>query len=484
MKPSISFTPPDLGLLKKIYSFAKNRRIKLFLVGGVLRDILLSREKVNPDFDFCLKKGAINFGRKLAMELRAGFVVLDKEHGACRLVKRIGDRSYTLDFTDFRGKDLAEDVLHRDFTINTLTLDLALLFESAVSALPVDTCCALEDIKNKIIRVADKSSFRDDPLRILRAYSFASMLGFKIDKETLRQAKKYRMKLKGVSGERVRDEMFKLFERSRCADFLGELDKLKILEVIFPEIVKMRGIGKGAYHHLDVWGHTLETVRQLEGVFEEKKGDPGIREYLDSVLSSERKRRAILKFGAFLHDVGKPKSLRREDGRIKFHGHERIGLDFTEKICRRLKLANDEIYALRKMVLWHLRPGYLADEEQPTARAKFRYFRDTGSEAVGILLLSLADQRATLGPLTTRKARSLHEKVIALLLREHFKKANQKAPEKLLNGFVLMKEFKLEPSPLVGKVLREIEELQAIGKIKTKPDALSAAKEYLRKVGS
>ncbi|MBI4981822.1 MAG: hypothetical protein HZC15_01545, partial [Candidatus Omnitrophica bacterium] len=92
----------DLYLLKQIYDSAVKKKLRLFLVGGFLRDYLMNRQKINPDFDFAIKKGAINFGRSLAKEMRAGFVVLDKEHGACRVVKKDDCKIYTFDFTDFR----------------------------------------------------------------------------------------------------------------------------------------------------------------------------------------------------------------------------------------------------------------------------------------------------------------------------------------------------------------------------------------------
>ncbi len=116
-------------LLKTILKFAQNKKIKLYLVGGALRDILLKREKENPDIDFCLKEGAINFARALSKELKAGFVVLDKEHGSARVVKKEAGKIYTLDFTDFRGRTLKDDLFRRDFTINTLAIDLERIFE-------------------------------------------------------------------------------------------------------------------------------------------------------------------------------------------------------------------------------------------------------------------------------------------------------------------------------------------------------------------
>ena len=481
MKSSLRFSLKERDLLKAIFLSAKARKIKLYLVGGILRDLLLRREKENPDLDFCLKKGAINFGRKLAKKIKSGFVILDKEHGAARLVKRIKDKVYTLDFTDFRGPDLEKDLLHRDFTINALALELEKVFATANPYnLFIDPCAGRQDLEKKIIRIVNNKAFSEDPLRILRAFSFASILGFEIDKETLRLAKREREKLSRVSWERLRDELFKVFDRQGAFKYLEEMDKLKILKIIFPEINKMRGIGQGPYHHLDVWQHTLETLNEFEKLTAELKDNQEIQDYLNEVISGERRRRALLKLAALLHDIGKPAALRHENGKTIFHGHERMGMGITENIARRLKLSNDEITSLKIIVLWHLRPGYLADNEDLTPRAIFRYFRDTGREAIAILLLSLADQRATRGPLTTNESRSRHEKVVSGLIKEYFRRKKEKKIPRLINGDDLMRKFELEPSPLIGKILSELEELQAIGKIKTKKEAFRIAKKFIK----
>lgn len=476
----MKFTLKECGMLVPVYNFANKRGVKLYLVGGVLRDLILGREKENPDFDFAIKSGAINFGRKLAKKLKCGFVILDKEHGSCRLVKKQGDKICTYDFTDFRGKNLDEDLKHRDFTINAIALKLEEALKSGdLSKILIDPYEGRGDIKKKIIRMVDSGAFVEDPLRILRAFSFAAILNFNINKDALKSAKFNRGKLTSVSGERIRDEIFKVLATEKAHDYFLALDKLKILDIIFPEIKKMRRIGQGPYHHLDVWQHTLETVGQLESIFKDNKNKE-ISKYLDTDICSQRKRKALLKFGAFLHDFGKPKTLRHQKGRTTFHGHERVGLKIAEDIAKRLKLSNDEIYSLHKMVLWHLRPGYLADTSSPTARAKFRYFRDAGAEALSILLLSLADQRSTKGPLTTFNARKQHESVVAKLIKECLKKDKEKIPERFLNGNDIMKKLKLLPSPLIGKILSEIEELQAIGKIKNKDEALKAAAKFVK----
>jgi len=450
-----------------------------------LRDILLNREKANIDFDFCLKKNAIGFTQKLAKELKAGFVVLDKEHGACRLVKRIKDKVYTLDFTDFRGRDLKEDLLHRDFSINSFALDLEDVFinENLEESI-IDPYRGRQDLKSKIIRAVNEKAFDEDPLRILRAFSLSAIFGFRIEKDTLKLIRAKRDKLAKVSSERIRDELFKILDRPNSYEYLVELDKLKILRNIIPEIEIMRGVKQGPYHHLDVWQHTLETVMQLENLLGELKRNKEVSDYLNEDISSERKRRALIKLGALLHDIGKPQAMFHEDGKTKFHGHERIGLEITENIARRLRLSNDELESLKKMVLWHLRPGYLADNEEITARAAFRYFRDTAQEGASTLLISIADQRATRGPLTSRKSRLHHEKVVLGLIKEYFRKKKEKKLPRLISGDDLINKFKLEPSPLIGKILREIEELQAIGKIKNKKEALQAARIYVKPTGN
>ena len=471
----------ERSLLRLVLSTAKKRRIKLYLVGGYLRDILLKREKANPDIDFSLKKNAIAFAKALQRKIKAGFVVLDKEHGCARLVKRIKDKVYTLDFTDFRGKTITKDLFHRDFTINALAIELEKLFlsEDREDAI-IDPYKGRADLKSKIIRMVNKKAFDEDPLRILRAFSLAIIFDFKIDKETLKTIKLKAKGLSRVSYERIRDELFKILERPNAFSYLQDLDRLKILKIIIPEIEVMRGLKQGPYHHLDVWKHSLETVKQLELLITQLEDNSEVGDYLNEIISPGRSRRALIKLGALLHDTGKPAALRREDGKIKFHGHERISSDITENIAERLKLSNDERDSLDKMVLWHLRPGYLADNEEITPRAIFRYFRDTQKESVSILLISLADQRATKGPLTSQESRRHHEKVVLNLIREYFRREKEKKLPRLISGDDLLKKFKLQPSPLIGKILREIEELQALGKIKSKKEALERAQKFIQ----
>ncbi len=472
----LKFTKIEQNVLNPVYDFAKSKKLKLYLVGGALRDLILGRFRDNPDFDFCLKSGALRFGAQLAARLKCAFVVLDQKNAAARLVKKIGQKIYTFDFTDFRAASLEKDLRHRDFTINSMALSLGDVFsQQDLESLIIDPYGGRADLQARIIKITGPGSFREDALRILRAFSFSCLLGFSLDPETLVSAKKEKHRISSVSKERVREELFKILDSTSAYACLVNLDKLKILEIIFPEIKPMRRIGQGPYHHLDVWQHSLETLRQFEIIIQGIKENSPTETYLQEKIAGLRKRSSLLKLACILHDIGKPAALRREQTKVIFHGHERIGLGLTRLISRRLKLANQEARILEKIVLWHLRPGYLALNVQPTARAIYRYFRDTGNEALAVLLLSLADQRATLGPLATADSRLRHEKTVKLLMRKLFKQQDEKKLVRFLNGNDLMARFKLPASPLIGELLAELQEAQAIGKIKNKKEAWQLA---------
>lgn len=471
----------DNSFLKITQKIANKNKTTVYLVGGYLRDLLLKREKADLDLDFTLKKNALKIAREVSKKLKANFVVLDKERGCGRVVFNGKDKSFTLDFADFRDVDLENDLMHRDFTVNTLAMDINKIKGSAdFNKLIIDRYNGLRDLKKGLIRMVSKYSLEEDPLRIIRAFSLAAILNFKIDQQTLKKAKSFKGKIPTVAYERIRDEFFKILELDNSIVWLKLMDKHRILEEIIPHINVMRNVTQGGYHHLDVWNHSLETVLQLEKLFKEISENVEIKKYLQEKIAFNRSRKALMKLGALLHDIGKPKAKMRKDGKTLFYGHERIGKEITENISSLLKLSTREKYALEKMIFWHLRPGYLAETKMPTERAIFRYFRDAEQEGVSILLVSLADQRATRGPLTDPVQRRRHERLIKRLIQRYFDKQKEKPLVRLINGNDLIKKLKLKPLPIFSKILREIEEAQADGTLKTKKQALDLAKKLSR----
>jgi len=457
--------------IKIIQQIAQKKKVKVYLVGGFLRDHFLNNERT--DFDFAVSSGALLLARGFSKKIRGAFVLLDKERGCARVCKKTGGKIFTFDFTDFRAKTLKGDVSKRDFTINTLCMDLE-------TGQLLDLNKGRADIKAKKIKMVSASAFKEDPLRLLRAFSLRAQLGFVIEKKTQIQMKKDIKLLTDVSRERVREELFKVLATDRTSQCIKEMDKIGLLEQVIPQINVMYNVKQGGYHHLDVWKHTLETVVQLEKVFEELGGSSDIASYLNEPMAGDRKRFALIKLAAILHDIGKPDTYKKEKGKMSFHGHEHVGKKISRSISNMLKLSINERHALEDMIQWHLRPGYLSNFKVPGERAIFRYFRDTKQEAVSIALLALADQRATRGPMTTKWDQKHHEKIAMSLIDKYFAKLYEKPFVRLINGNDLIKKLKLKPSPVFAKVLSEVEESQVLGKIKTKKEALELAGKIVK----
>ncbi|HPB67722.1 MAG TPA: HDIG domain-containing protein [Candidatus Omnitrophota bacterium] len=460
--------------LKMIQDLARKRRLEVFLVGGFLRDFALGRPC--NDFDFAVSRNAIALARVFARNVKGAFVLLDEEHGCARVVTKERRGRLTYDFADYRAETLRKDLGHRDFTINTLVVNLAACpVDAELKDVIQDYRKAWPDIRGHRIRMASAQVFREDPLRILRAFSLKAALGFDIDVRTRQQICLDKERLRDVSPERVRDEFFKILKTDAAARILKEMDRLKILEQVIPQVRVMYRVKQGTYHHLDVWPHSLETVVQMDNILAQTAMDPELSGYLAEPLGADRPRRALMKLGALLHDIGKPESKRKQDNRTLFHGHERIGSQIVNHVARMLKLSTRERHALMDMVACHLRPGYLSNFKCPSAKAVFRYFRDTKEEAVSVALISLADQKSTRGPLTTEEDQRHHEEICWQLVHAYFENKKKVPVARLLTGDDLIETLKLPPSPKFSVILREIEEQQALGAVTSKPEALALA---------
>jgi putative nucleotidyltransferase with HDIG domain len=219
----------------------------------------------------------------------------------------------------------------------------------------------------------------------------------------------------------------------------------------------------------------MEVLRQFEGVIEDFKDDSDVSEYLQEIVAANHPRVSIIKLAALLHDIGKPDTKKVEPGRTSFHGHEHVGRNITRIIAKHMKLSVRERHVLEDLVLYHLRPGYLSNFKKPTEKSVFRYFRDTKDEAAAILLLSLADQRSTRGPLTTEEDQKHHAKICMNLIKQYFADKKKVPLVRLINGNDLIRKFKLKPSPVFAKILNAVQEAQALGKISTKQEALALA---------
>ncbi len=469
--------------LEIIQEISRQKKIPIYLVGGFLRDYLRG-QRLFKDFDFTLPHDALKIGKIFSRKIKGAYVILDRERGCARIVKKYQGNIYTFDFSNFRAKTLKADLTRRDFTVNTLCLNLKEFdFSQELFKGILDLKQGLKDIRLKRLRMVSARAFKDDPLRILRAFSLKAILNFKIEEKTLRQIKKDQDLITEVSMERVREELFKILDAEKTAGILKEMDKRGLLEKIIPQVRMMYNCHQGGYHHLDVWPHSLEVVAQLDKLLKDFKNNGEVNDYLNELIGGAHSRRSIVKLAALLHDIGKPQTKKIENNRTSFHAHERVGKSIARRIGKALKISTKERFVLEDMVLWHLRPGYLSNFVKPSERSIYRYFRDAKDEAAGILLLSLADQWSTRGPLTTQKDQDHHEKICLTLLNRYFEQKKEKPFIRLITGKDLIKELKLIPSPLFGKILKEVEEKQNLGKIQSKQEALALAKAIAEKRG-
>lgn len=472
-----------ISILVKIHKLSRDRKLPVYLVGGALRDFYLNRPAQILDFDFAVEKDSLLFAKELSRRLKAPFVLLNEPHGSARIIVRLDAGLINLDFSDFRAKTIEGDLAKRDFTINALAINLADVFGAGNKRLDsfiIDPFHARRDLKKKIIRMTRPDNFKDDPLRLLRAFSLSARLAFKIEDATFARIKSQARLISIAACERVREELFKILSVSDSYKYLKEVWQAGLLERIIPEIKSMYRLKQGAYHHLDVWKHSLETFEKLESIIDRaslpKRND--VKRYLSSEISGAHRRSELIKFAALLHDVGKPPTFSVVGKKIHFYGHERVGSKIAENIFTRLKLSAKEIKLLKLLIYWHLRPGYMSDIPNLSKRAVFRFFRDCQDEAASVLLLSLADQRATRGKLKRAPERLRQEKLVKSLTREFFKKSKEEKPIRLLTGDDIMRQLKLKPGPIVGKIINEINEAQAEGLIEDKIQALAWAQKF------
>jgi poly(A) polymerase len=170
-----------------------------------------------------------------------------------------------------------------------------------------------------------------------------------------------------------------------------------------------------------------------------------------------------------------------DTGRARFLGHTNQGAAMTADILERLRFSKREIALVESLVYHHLRPVQMANDELPTQRAIYRYFRDTGEAGIDILLLALADYLASRGPLASMEEWRKHCQLANHILAEHDKQEAKTLPVKLIDGDDIMDAFDLAPGPLIGRLLVMVNEAHASGELSTREEALASVQRELER---
>jgi len=463
---------------------------QVYLVGGIVRDAVLGRR--THDIDVAMQGDVENVSRKLADSLNGFFYPLDTERGTYRvLYTGVDGEREIIDIALLRGKDIVDDLHSRDFTINAIAVNVR------EPDTLIDPFNGVGDIKEKRIRACSENVFTDDPIRVLRAVRLASTLGFRIDYETKRYLKNAVTFLSHVSAERIRDELFRLFGGKKPAAAIESLDALGALQYLLPELESLKRLEQSAPHISDVWSHSLNTVRNLDTLLDvlALENTPSlITNWYDGFVSlklgryreklhehsmnysgNDRTYRSLMVFAALYHDVGKKETWNRDEtGRIRFIKHELVGSDLIRKRADLLRLSKSEIDRLGVIIQNHLRPILLASSDVELSRkAIYRFFRSCGPQGVDVCLLSIADVRAIYGTTLPQDIWIRQINTIRRLL-DSWWDLNQEivAPPKLLGGNDLINIFALEQGPIIGQLLDDLREAQAMGIITNREDAL------------
>lgn len=498
-KPELRFITvknwQDFPLLQGLWKIIQRQGAEALLVGGAVRDGLLGRPF--HDLDFAVNGDATPLAVATRRAFGGAVVPLDPQRGITRAVLKYDGRRYYIDYARRQGIDWTTDLHARDFTVNAIAIDPAGRY--------LDPLGGREDLADGKLRATNEGTFRDDPLRTLRAVRLVAELGFTIEKETIAWIQRDAPLLTRVAGERVRDEFVRILNASGAAQHLSAMDELDLLPQILPETAATRTTGQSLPHQWDVWTHTRMTVEAIEVILDYLGGKPPaqgglavpgwawtdmvkaldplqveLETHLSRVVSDTRERGFALKFAALFHDVGKALTATTDpDGRIRFIGHEKYSADLAAQRMRALHFSRDEIGFVHTIVAHHMRPSHLAQSRGPTRRAIYRFFKSTGDAGVEIGLLSLADTLATWGPALPVRAWSRVLSVVSTLMGAYFEGDEIVAPPTIIDGHQLMSALGLEPGPEIGRLLEAIREAQATGEICSAEDALELAKKLL-----
>ena len=458
---------------------------ELYLAGGVVRDLL--RGHFPADIDLTVTQGARVWAGKLAALTGGALVPLGRDEDAARVVSR----GVTVDFSSFRqgARTLAEDLVRRDLTVNALAFRLDPLLAGTQTGdgnvlVLIDPTGGLDDLRHGLIRAASDESFTSDPLRLVRVFRFAATLGFAVEPATLALVEQQSSLVKRVAPERVAHELDLIMAAADAHGAIRLMAASGLLWAIIPELATGIGVAQPKSHHLDVWEHNLETLRQMERILAAPDTYfPGSAVAITAYVHAPQQRR-FLKWAALLHDLGKPATyaLRPDRGeRITFYNHDQVGARMFNALALRLRWSNEAREQVGSLIAGHMRPFHLANVARTgtvTLRAAIRMIRTAGDTLPGLFLLAMADSLAGQG---IERPEGMEGEVAALYrhvqqVRSQHVEPVRSAPP-LLTGRELIEVLHLQPGPVFKRILAAVEEARMTGEVGDIDSALRLARK-------
>ena len=456
----------NLDIFRIISDSADELGIESFVVGGFVRDLILDK-KLKKDIDIMCIGSGIDLAKAVQKKINSKVKInIFKRYGTAMInhgdyqIEFVGSRkeSYSKDSRNpsVESGNFMDDMLRRDFTINTLAISLN---KDRYGEL-VDTFGGIQDLEKKIIITPSEpnKTFSDDPLRMLRAIRFACQLNFNIDEKTIESIIENSHRLKILSPERVSDEINKILMCDNPSIGFKSLEKMNLLQYIIPELIDLKGIEEvEGQTHKDNFYHTLEVVDNI----------------------SKKTNNLWLRWAALLHDVGKAPT-KKFDKKIgwTFYGHEYIGSKMVKKIFKRLSLPlNESLRYVQKIVMMSSRPIIISDDIV-TDSAVRRLIYDAGNSIEDLLTLCEAD-------ITTKNIKKsvkyqnnfkiVRKKIIDVEERDSIR--NFQPP---ITGEIIMKHYNIKPCREIGIIKEKIKNAILDGEIK---NDFNEAFELMTKIG-
>lgn len=439
----------------------------MYLVGGYIRDHIMGYTP--DDLDLVVEGPVREAAHLLASILSGSMIELDPFHS----IYRVAVNGRHIDLEGAEPGNLKGNLERRDLTINALAVPLADCFKPDWQEYIIDPYDGLGDMRRQTVRAVSRTAMTDDPLRCLRAFRIAGKLGFTIEPGTLALIRQSAQLISYSAGERIWEELAGILSLENASSLLRQMDsETPLLENIIPEIVPLKGLQQGGFHHEDAWFHSLNTLECLESIIIDPPMATQVYEYLQAKMAGARTRVTVLKLAALLHDIGKPNcQVQKSPGCFSFHGHDQAGRQIVSTVARRLKMSNREADLLKVLVKEHMAPLSLYNSCL-TSRALRRLFSRLDPDTIGVLLISLADYTATRKE--NNKVIAAYRNYVFKLLSTFITRGNQYIKRNaLLNGYEISEILDIKPSPLIGEAIEALADAEFDGIITTKEQAIA-----------
>jgi poly(A) polymerase len=453
--------PFEQDVARRLCSVFEAAGAELYLVGGVVRDLLLRRGRADLDF---ATSATSALTKRLGREAGASDIyTVGEAFGTIGFMFQGPDSiPMTVEITTYRsevyptrdrkpsvshGVSLVDDLSRRDFTINALALH-------PLSNALIDPFGGLVDLDRRQIRaVGDPAArFDEDPLRILRAVRFSAQLDFSIGEATLEAMRAGGPELGRISIERITAELNRLLVAPAAERGLRVLEEADLVRFLLPELLPLVEDDRagGTIRHKDIWDHTIKVVGQAPA-------------------------RLPVRWGALLHDAAKPQTRSvNEQGEVHFFGHELAGAALARRMLQRLKQERVLQAQVAQLVAMHSRPSSYGEDW--TDSAVRRLALEAGEIFPDLLDLAAADVTSARSERRAAAARRVNG------LRAHFERLEaERALTELqspLDGNDLMVMFDLPPGRWIAHLKDRLRELVIDGELD--PDDTATASQLAR----